>query len=147
MQDYFGQLTSSWQAGVPTEEAKFYSDLLYQESVTILDYFPSNSLLVVDDYQRIMETNREIEREAAEWQTQKSANCGCFLSRHFQQIYKNRAEGKVHYNLFLTLPKGMGNLRFQAIHNFQYRTMQQFFGQMPLLKTEMDRWRKQNRLL
>ena len=48
---------------------------------------------------------------------------------------------------FLTLPKGMGNLRFQAIHNFQYRTMQQFFGQMPLLKTEMDRWRKQNRLL
>ena len=143
MQDYFGQLTSSWQAGVPTEEAKFYSDLLYQESVTILDYFPSNSLLVVDDYQRIMETNREIEREAAEWQTQKSANCGCFLSRHFQQIYKNRAEGKVHHNLFLTLPKGMGNLRFQAIHNFQYRTMQQFFGQMPLLKTEMDRWRKQ----
>lgn len=94
LQDYFGQLTSSWQAGVPTEEAKFYSDLLYQESVTILDYFPSNSLLVVDDYQRIMETNREIEREAAEWQTQKSANCGCFLSRHFQQIYKKSCRRK-----------------------------------------------------
>ena len=71
-------MTSSWQVGIPTEEAKFYSDLLYQEFVTILDYFPSNSLLVVDDYQRIMETNREIEREAAEWHTQKSANCGFF---------------------------------------------------------------------
>ncbi len=44
---------------------------------------------------------------------------------------------------FALFQKGMGNLRFQAIHNFQYRTMQQFFGQMPLLKTEMDRWRKQ----
>ncbi|MGC3347910.1 hypothetical protein, partial [Enterococcus faecium] len=62
LQDYFGQQTSSWQAGVPTEEAKYYSDLLYQESVTILDYFPSNSLLDVDENQRNMETNREIER-------------------------------------------------------------------------------------
>lgn len=83
LQDYFGQLTSSWQAGVPTEEAKFYSDLLYQESVTILDYFPSNSLLVVDDYQRIMETNREIEREAAEWQTQKISELRVFSEQTF----------------------------------------------------------------
>ncbi len=94
LQDYFGQLTSSWQAGVPTEEAKFYSDLLYQESVTILDYFPSNSLLVVDDYQRIMETNREIERKRQNGRLKKSANCGCFLSRHFQQIYKKSCRRK-----------------------------------------------------
>ncbi|MDN6111613.1 MAG: transcription-repair coupling factor, partial [Tetragenococcus halophilus] len=33
---------------------------------------------------------------------------------------------------------------FEAIHNFQYRPMQQFFGQMGLLKAEMDRWEKQN---
>lgn len=38
----------------------------------------------------------------------------------------------------------MGNLRFQEVHNFQYRSMQQFFGQMPLLKAEVDRWQKQN---
>ena len=37
----------------------------------------------------------------------------------------------------------MGNLRFSAIHPFEYRNMQQFFGQMPLLKTEMERWKKQ----
>ncbi len=36
----------------------------------------------------------------------------------------------------------MGNLRFQEVHNFQYRSMQQFFGQMPLLKAEVDRWQK-----
>ncbi|EME3572721.1 transcription-repair coupling factor [Enterococcus faecium] len=144
LQDYFGQLTSSWQAGVPTEEAKFYSDLLYQESVTILDYFPSNSLLVVDDYQRIMETNREIEREAAEWQTQKISELRVFSEQTFSaDIQKIVQKEKFTTTFFSLFQKGMGNLRFQAIHNFQYRTMQQFFGQMPLLKTEMDRWRKQ----
>ena len=37
----------------------------------------------------------------------------------------------------------MGNLRFGAIWNFQYRPMQQFFSQMGLLKAELDRWEKQ----
>ncbi|MBF8808653.1 MAG: transcription-repair coupling factor [Enterococcus lacertideformus] len=144
LQDYFGQLISKWQSGSPTEEAKLYADLLYQEEVTILDYFPTSSLLVVDDYQRIMETNREIEREAAEWQTQKISELRIFSEQVFvSDVHKLVQKEKFVTTFFALFQKGMGNLRFHAIHNFQYLTMQQFFGQMPLLKTEMDRWRKQ----
>ena len=104
LQDYFGQMTSSWQAGIPTEEAKFYSDLLYQEFVTILDYFPSNSLLVVDDYQRIMETNREIEREAAEWHTQKISELRVFSEQSFsadvQRIVQKEKFTTTFFSLF-----------------------------------------------
>lgn len=144
LEDYFGQLVSQWQAGNPTEEAKFYADLLYQTETTILDYFPTNSLLIVDDYQRIMETNREMEREAAEWQTQKISELRVFSEQVLvSDVHKLVQKEKFITTFFALFQKGMGNLRFQAIHNFQYRTMQQFFGQMPLLKTEMDRWRKQ----
>ncbi|WVT91679.1 CarD family transcriptional regulator, partial [Enterococcus durans] len=144
LEDYFGQLVSQWQAGNPTEEAKFYADLLYQTETTILDYFPTNSLLIVDDYQRIMETNREMEREAAEWQTQKISELRVFSEQVLvSDVHKLVQKEKFITTFFVLFQKGMGNLRFQAIHNFQYRTMQQFFGQMPLLKTEMDRWRKQ----
>ena len=52
-------------------------------------------------------------------------------------------KSKLVTSFFSLFQKGMGNLRFEAIHNFQYRSMQQFFGQMPLLKTEVDRWQKQ----
>lgn len=144
LEDYFGRLISQWQAGDPTEEAKFYADLLYQTETTILDYFPTNSLLIVDDYQRIMETNREMEREAAEWQTQKISELRVFSEQVLvSDVHKLVQKEKFITTFFALFQKGMGNLRFQAIHNFQYRTMQQFFGQMPLLKTEMDRWRKQ----
>lgn len=144
LEDYFGQLVSQWQVGNPTEEAKFYADLLYQTETTILDYFPTNSLLIVDDYQRIMETNREMEREAAEWQTQKISELRVFSEQVLvSDVHKLVQKEKFITTFFALFQKGMGNLRFQAIHNFQYRTMQQFFGQMPLLKTEMDRWRKQ----
>lgn len=145
LQDYFGQITSSWQAGLPTEEAKFYSDLLYEETTTILDYFSEDTLMMVDDYQRIMETTREIEREGAEWQSQKIAELRVFSEQKFvTDVHKLIQKSEFITTFFALFQKGMGNLRFQAIYNFQYRTMQQFFGQMPLLKTEMDRWRKQN---
>ncbi|WP_270492966.1 transcription-repair coupling factor [Enterococcus thailandicus] len=144
LQDYFGQILSNWQAGIPTEEAKLYADLLYPTSTTILDYFHSDSFLMVDDYPRMMETNREIEREAAEWQTQKISELRVFSEQSFvTDVHKLIQKEQFSTTFFALFQKGMGNLKFHAIYSFQYRTMQQFFGQMPLLKTEIDRWRKQ----
>ncbi|WP_038293146.1 hypothetical protein, partial [Paraclostridium sordellii] len=60
-----------WEQGIPTENAHYYTDFLYQQKTTLLDYLPENSLLFVDDYSRMMETEREIAREEAEWQTLK----------------------------------------------------------------------------
>lgn len=34
----------------------------------------------------------------------------------------------------------MGQLRFSQINNLVTRNMQQFFGQLPILKTEIKRW-------
>ena len=144
LHDYFGQLISEWQRNVPTDQAKFYADLLYPEHLSILDYFPQDSLLIVDDYQRIMETNREMEREAAEWHTQKISELRVFSEQQFvADVHGIIQKEKFATTFFSLFQKGMGNLRFQALYQFQYRTMQQFFGQMLLLKTEMDRWRKQ----
>ncbi|WP_066026399.1 transcription-repair coupling factor [Enterococcus mundtii] len=144
LHDYFGQLISEWQRNIPTDQAKFYADLLYPEHLSILDYFPQDSLLIVDDYQRIMETNREMEREAAEWHTQKISELRVFSEQQFvADVHGIIQKEKFATTFFSLFQKGMGNLRFQALYQFQYRTMQQFFGQMPLLKTEMDRWRKQ----
>ncbi|MCF7523221.1 hypothetical protein L3X07_07590 [Levilactobacillus brevis] len=49
-----------------------------------------------------------------------------------------------HAQIMLALfQKGMGSLRFQAMTNMTTRAMQQFFGQLPVMKTEIDRWHKQ----
>lgn len=144
LQDYFGQLLSSWQEGIPGENANYYADLLFQKDHTIADYFLSDSLLFVDDYARIMDTNREIEREEAEWQTQRIEELRVFSDQHFGvEVYPFFKKEHFNASFFALFQKGMGNLRFQAIHNFQYRPMQQFFSQLGLLKAEIDRWEKQ----
>ena len=145
LEEYFGQLIASWEDGLPTENARYYADLLYKEAVTILDYLPEDSLLVVDDYARILETEREIAREEAEWHTLKIEEQRVFSEQTFGVgIHDQLRQQRFAATFFSLFQKGMGNLRFQAIHNFQYRSMQQFFGQMPLLKAEMDRWQKQD---
>ena len=144
LNDYFGQLIASWEDGIPTEQAKYYTDLLYEEKVSLLDHFAEDALLFVDDYPRIMETNREMEREEAEWHTQKIEELRVFSDQTFgMNAHDLIKKAKLVTSFFSLFQKGMGNLRFEAIHNFQYRSMQQFFGQMPLLKTEVDRWQKQ----
>lgn len=145
LQDYFGQIITSWEQGIPTENAHYYTDFLYKEKTTLLDYLSADSLVFVDDYSRMMETEREILREEAEWQTLKLEEMRVFSEQTFGLDFHDQLRKMQFSTTFFSLfQKGMGNLKFQAIHNFQYRSMQQFFGQMPLLKTEMDRWKKQD---
>lgn len=144
LEDYFGQLASQWQAGIPGESARYYTDLLYRQQTSVLDYFSEDAFLMVDDYARIMETNREIEREEAEWHTQKLAELRVFSEQQFGIDVHQLLQKETFVTSFFSLfQKGMGNIRFQAIHQFQYRPMQQFFSQMGLLKVEIDRWEKQ----
>lgn len=142
--DYFNQVGTLWQEGIPGENAIFYTDFLYQEKHTILDFFsPANSLLILDDYARIMEASREMQQEEAQWHTMKIEELRVFSDQQFGgDLFQILNKNEFQTSYFSLFQKGMGGLRFQAIHNFQYRPMQQFFGQMGLLKTEVDRWEK-----
>lgn len=145
LQDYFGQLATAWGQGIPTDTAHYYTDLLYETKTTLLDYLTEDSLVFVDDYARILEAEREIVREENEWQVLKLEEMRVFPEQTFGIEFHEQVRKMTFATTFFSLfQKGMGNLRFQAVHNFQYRSMQQFFGQMPLLKTEMDRWQKQD---
>ncbi|WP_430607239.1 transcription-repair coupling factor [Enterococcus sp. AZ170] len=145
LEDYFGQLASSWSQGIPTDTAHYYTDLLYENKTTLLDYLTEDSLVFIDDYARILEAEREIIREENEWQVLKLEEMRIFPEQTFGVEFHEQVRKMTFSTTFFSLfQKGMGNLRFQAVHNFQYRSMQQFFGQMPLLKTEMDRWQKQD---
>lgn len=144
LEAYSDYLTSEWGQGRPTDEVRMYADLLYPETYHLTDYLAESDYIVVDDLSRMIETERDILREEAEWITLKLEEHvllgGHEMGGDFRTILKEATQAKTYVSLF---QKGMGNTKFQAIHPFEYRTMQQFFGQMPLLKTELARWHKQ----
>lgn len=141
---YFSDICDAWEAGESTENDAYYVDYLYGTKHSIIDYLKDTGYVLIDDYSRILETEREMLKDEAEWITMKLSEQEVFAEQKFtgdfRQLVKAIQQPVSFFSLF---QKGMGNLRFQAVYPFQYRAMQQFFGQIPLLKTEMDRWQKQ----
>lgn len=133
------------ESGEFTEEVVKFVDFLYPEKSSIIDYLPSDAIVMMDEYPRILENHAQLVQEEAEWITSQLENRHILQDQRFSHDFKDELKkldhDVIHFALF---QKGMGSLRFDAIHPFQYRSMQQFFGQMPLLKTEMERWEKQD---
>jgi transcription-repair coupling factor (superfamily II helicase) len=120
-----------------------YVSLLYPERQTLLDYIPKNALLIVDEPNRLLETTKQLERDEAEWTThllQEGKTIPAFaLSKSFDSLFFHKPFQTVYLTLFL---RQIPNTQPQNIVNVICRAMQQFHGQMNVLKTEVERWGK-----
>ncbi|REK69222.1 transcription-repair coupling factor [Paenibacillus paeoniae] len=120
-----------------------YIALLYPERQTILDYMPSDTLLILDEPTRLIETAKQLERDESEWalhllQSGKSLP-GLTLARDSEEILHHRPFPTLFLSLFL---RQIPHSQPQNILNMTSRSMQNFHGQMNVLKSEMERWKK-----
>ncbi|WP_203643284.1 transcription-repair coupling factor [Levilactobacillus andaensis] len=125
-----------------------FADYLFPEHHQLLDYLPANGVALFGDYSRLQDAERQLLEDEANWATDKLAHHQIFTQQVFggelRPIVKNDAHAQIVLALF---QKGMGSLRFQAVTNVTTRAMQQFFSQMPVMKTEIDRWHKQKQTI
>ena len=77
---------------------------------------------MIDDYARIMETNREIEREEAEWHTQKIAELRVFLSNLFGQDVQQLIQKNNFLQVSSRFSKGDGKSSFSSDPQFSIST-------------------------
>ncbi|WP_217597036.1 transcription-repair coupling factor [Cohnella sp. GbtcB17] len=120
-----------------------YISLLYPERQTLFDYMPKDTLLIMDEPNRLAETARQLERDETEWSThllsQGKSLPGFTLAVPAEQALYPRTFQTVYLSLFV---RQIPHTQPQNIVNFVCRSMQSFHGQMNLLKAEMERWRK-----
>jgi len=144
MTAFFADFIARMKSGELPSNPQLYTSLVYPNLPTILDYIAEDALLIVDEYGRILEVERTIEGESADWHESKIDEGTCLPSQIFaadiRDVIKKSKQHRVYYALF---HRGLGNMRFQAVYPFQYHGLTNFFSQMPLVKTEMDRWEKQ----
>ena len=69
--------------------------------------------------------------------------CDCFWIVACSRWTKSVKRKSALENVFSHFSKGLGRLALDAIHPITTRTMTQFFSQMPMVKVEADRWKKQ----
>lgn len=120
-----------------------YISLLYPERQTLLDYIPRDSIVLMDEPNRLGETARQLERDESEWSThllqQGKSLPGFVLAVPADQALYPKNFQNVYLSLFV---RQIPHTQLQNIVNFVCRSMQNFHGQMNVLKSEMERWRK-----
>lgn len=120
-----------------------YISLLYPERQTLLDFVPKDTLLFMDEPNRLQETARQLERDETEYSThllqQGKSLPGFVLALEAEQALHPKAFQTVYLNLFV---RQIPHTQPQNIVNITCRSMQNFHGQMNVLKAEMERWRK-----
>jgi len=138
------ELLENLANGHVSEEDYLYSDFLYQKKNGITDYLAKDALIFIDDYPHIQGVEQKILEEEANFKTLKLAEGKIFsqqeFGRNLHDIFENIKQNQTFFTLF---QKGLGNLKFETLHNFTVREMQRFFAQMPLFKAESDRWLRQ----
>ncbi|RXZ79276.1 transcription-repair coupling factor [Paenibacillaceae bacterium] len=143
MKEEIGSEIEKLREQVHFSELYKYISLLYPERQTIMEYMPEDTLLILDEPTRLIETARQLERDEAEWATHLLQNGkslqGFVLARDADEILYKRAFPTLFLSLFL---RQVPHTQPQNILNFMCRAMQNFHGQMNVLKAEMERWRK-----
>jgi transcription-repair coupling factor (superfamily II helicase) len=117
--------------------------LLYPERQTLLDYVAKDTILIMDEPSRLAETAKQLERDEAEWTLhllqQGKSLPGFVLSIPTEQALYPKKFQTLYMSLFV---RQIPHTNPQNIVNFVCRSMQNFHGQMNVLKAEVERWRK-----
>ncbi|MFT4415985.1 transcription-repair coupling factor [Fredinandcohnia humi] len=120
-----------------------YLSLIYDQPASLLDYLPSNGLVILDEISRIQEMAESLDKEEAEWVTsllsQGEIIHDVSLSHKFTKILQQSKQSFVYLSLFL---RHVPHTSPQNILNMSCKQMQNFHGQMHVLKAELERWAK-----
>ena len=144
LNSHFAELISALKKHELPVEMLEYADLVYPEAASLLDYLPPAGSLYLDDWPRIKETGQRLEKDELSWLDEKMQHHergqAGLLGHDPEQLVADDDHAQTYLALF---KKGMGQKRFAALTDLNTRPMQRFFGQMQLLKNELQRWQAQ----
>ena len=142
LKSYLEEILSSFHQKQMHSDSRKFLSLCYEKIWTVFDYIEKNTPIFFDDYQKLMNQYEVFERELAQYFTEELQNSKAFSDMQYfadtEQIYKKQSP----VTFFSNLQKGLGNLKFDQIYQFNQYPMQEFFNQFSFLKEEIERYKK-----
>lgn len=143
-QTFFTNLIERLNTGELPENIRLYAEYFYPAATTLCDYLTQDGVIVVDEYARLLEQDKQLFEDDAHFVVQKARESIVLPTQEINVSLLDMLKNRTHRRLyFANMQKGLGRLKFSSIIPFQYRSMPQFFSQMPLIKSEMERFEKQ----
>ena len=141
---YLEEILASTKEQTQHADIRKLLSYFYQNEWTIFDYLPKYSPIFFDDFQKIMNRHAQFQLEAANLLTENLQTSKAITNQsYFADVYSIFRKYKPA-TFFSNFHKGLGNLKFDSLYQFNQYPMQEFFSQFQLLKEEISRYKKSN---
>ena len=141
------ELYAATQEQYRHQDIRRFLSLFYAKEWTLLDYIPKGTPVFFDDFQKLVDRNAKFDLEVANLLTEDLQRGKAMSSLVYSaDIYKELRQYQPA-TFFSNFHKGLGNLKFDKLHNFTQYPMQEFFNQFPLLIDEINRYQNQEPLI
>ncbi len=140
---HIGRDAERMQEGIHFPGLLRYASWMEGHQSTAIEYFPADAWMFYDEPVRLRETMERVIREEAEWMTgaleRGEILPGLMTTYDLERIFLS--EGRPH--LYLSLfPRHVPGVHVRQTVNIPMHSMQKFHGQLPLLKSELSRFKK-----
>ena len=141
----FGQTIEELSEGMRPENIGRIADYIFEHPSSLLDYLSADDIILFDEYNRLIEQSNDSAAENQSWLASQLEFGKALPEQKIRQSFIELVKDDTHAQIYVSaFQQGMGHIRLNQLHNVSIRSMQQFFSQMPLLKSEVERWQKQD---
>ena len=134
-----GDISLMREGSVPENMLKYAS--FYAGTTSLESYFSSDGIVLFDEIGRILEVVASLESEEKEWMLALLEDGKIVhdakTSFSFEEMHELVEQRKMYLSLFV---RSVPGIVVKKTVTFSCKPMQQFHGQMNLLKNEMERW-------
>lgn len=132
----------------PLKYPDAYVSLLKYKDHSIIDYAQGSLNLIMLEFDKIQQQERLLADEDQFWIEHETSigtlMPGMELRHRAVELIRSIAVPKIYLS---TIQRGFAYVTFSQLYHFQYRSMNQFFNQLPLVKTEVDHWLRQEKMI
>lgn len=120
-----------------------YVKILDEHAATLMEHVSKEAVVIYDEPTRLRETIERVSREEAEWLTGALEHGevlpGLLMPMDPHEAFRASGRRQAFVSLF---PRQVPGLSAMHTNTFSVRAMQNFHGQLPLLKSEVTRFQK-----
>jgi len=141
LKSYLEEVFSCTKEQVLHVDIRKFLSVFYKKQWTLIDYL-NQVPVIFDDFQKIMNQYDAFDKETASYFTEDLHNSKAVSSLQYFADVESQFKKYVPATFFSNFQKGLGNLKFNNLYQFNQYPMQEFFNQFSFLKEEIERYKK-----
>ncbi|UZX31127.1 transcription-repair coupling factor [Lactobacillus helsingborgensis] len=141
--EHFADALAELDNGFLPQNYAFLVDFLIDKPRSLLDYLSNTGLVMLDDWPLINQAVKTVDQQNQGFiddELKTGAMIpGQSLRRDFHKVWGKDEHNHIYFSLF---QRSIGRIKLGQLFDWQTREPEQFFSQMPLIKSEIESFQK-----